>query len=171
MSYDQFKEFHEKHPDLDNQEYYAEFPKTNKSTIRSWKNKARKPIEPPPATPPAPLPSEPTATALGSGWEEEMVKLLCTQTKTNPNEFEGVDTKSALMILKAKLKNLQLQDPPKPSRAPNTPILPNPKPIGQSVAKFGLDQYIKFTDEINMEIPMSKLMNPEDNEKIREIIP
>ena len=168
MSYDQFKEFHEKHPDLDNQEYYAEFPETNKSTIRSWKNKVRKPIEP---TPPPPLPSEPTATALGSGWEEEMIKLLCTQTKTNPNEFEGLDTKSALLVLKAKLKNIQLQDPPKTNRAPNSSILPNPNPIGQSVAKFGLDQYINFTDEINMEIPMSKLMNPKENEKIREIIP
>lgn len=97
-----------------------------------------------------------------------MVKLLCTQTKTNPNEFEGIDTKSSLMILKNKLKNLQIQPPTPTNRAPNAPILPNPLPIGQNNKKFGLDQYIKFGDDIQMEIPMSKLMSPKENEKIRE---
>ena len=34
---EEFIEFFNRHPDLDNTEYYAEFPEANKSTIRSWK--------------------------------------------------------------------------------------------------------------------------------------
>lgn len=41
--------------------------------------------------------------------------------------------------------------------------------------KFGIDKYIEIDEtdegklrEINMTIPMSKLMNPEENKKLRE---
>ena len=167
MSYDQFKEFHEKHPDLDNQEYYAEFPETNKSTIRSWKSRVSTPkvIE-------TPLPTQQQA-ANAQGFDDEMVKLLCTQTGTPYNEFEGVDTKSAMLVLKAKLRNKQLQDAEqKTSRASNSSILPNPAPIGQNKKQFGLDPYIEFDDvknEIRMEIPWDVLMDPEKNRKLGEI--
>ena len=166
MSYDEFKEFHEKHPDMDNAEYYAEFPETNKSTIRSWKTRINKPIEIPEPTP--------AQVSDAQGFDEEMVKLLCTQTKTPYNEFEEVDTKSAMIVLKAKLKNAQLQEAEqKPSRGSNTSILPAPKPIGQNVKKFGLDPYIEFDkikDEIRMEIPWDVLMNPEKNKALGDII-
>ena len=167
MSYEEFKEFHGKHPNMDNAEYYAEFPETNKSTIRSWKTRIRKPIE-------TPLPTETEATKLSSSWEDEMIKLLCTQTNTPFDEFEGIDNTSALMVLKARLKNSQLQEPEKKKGTPNSPILPTPKSIGQNTKKFGIDQYIEFDgldegklNEIRMEIPMSKLMNPKENEEIR----
>lgn len=165
MSYEQFKEFYEKHPDMDNAEYYAEFPETNKSTVRSWKTRLNKPIEIPEPTP--------AQVSEAQGFDEEMVKLLCTQTKTPYNEFEGVDTKSAMIVLKAKLKNMQLQEmDQKPNRSSNAPILPNPTPIGQNVKKFGIDPYITFDklkDEIRMEIPWDVLMNPEKNKALGEV--
>ena len=165
MSYDQFKEFHGKHPDLDNSEYYAEFPETNKSTIRSWKNRIRTPA-------PIPLPTKEESNKA-QGFDEEMVKLLCTQTNTPHSELEGIDTKSAMIVLKAKLKNQQYQEAEqKTSRASNSSILPTPAPIGQSKKQFGLDPHIVFDEvknEIRMEIPWDVLMDPEKNRTLGEI--
>ena len=118
-TYQKFKEFYDKHPDLDNGEYYAEFPTGNKSTIRSWKNKASY------VEPPSPIPD--TASDI---YEKDYFNLLCTQTGTNANEFKGVDLKSAIIILKNRAE-AQQKIPPKP-RPGNTSILPSPKPIGQS---------------------------------------
>ena len=165
MSYEQFKEFHDKHPDLDNAEYYAEYPETNKSTIRSWKNRVRTPKE-------IPLPTKEEADK-NQGLEEEMVKLLCTQTNTPYSDLEGVDNKSALIILRNKMKNQQLQNVEKPSRASNSSILPTPAPIRQSNKKFGIDPYIVFDDiknEIRMEIPWDVLFDPDKNRALGEII-
>lgn len=42
---------------------------------------------------------------------------------------------------------------------------------GTGRKKFGIDKYIVFNEaknEITMEIPMSELMNPEKNKKLRE---
>ena len=167
MSYEQFKEFHKKHPDMDNQEYYAEFPETNKSTIRSWKSRAISPIETPP-----PLPTEEEAEKA-IGYEDEYLKLLCTQTGTPYSDFEGVDSKSAILILKNKLKSQQLQEPDEPGRPSNSAILPAPRPIGQNVRKFGIDEYIDFDlekNEIRMEIPFTVLFNPEKNKALGEEI-
>ena len=166
MNYEQFKEFHDKHPNLDNMEYYAEFPETNKSTVRSWKSRASKP-----KVIVAPLPSEKEA-ARYQGLEEEMVKLLCTQTNTDIKTLEGLDNKSALIVLRNKQKNDQLNPEPPTSRASNSSILPNPAPIGQNKKQFGLDPYIEFDDvknEIRMEIPWDVLMDPEKNRKLGEI--
>ena len=161
MSYEQFKEFHDKHPDLDNSEYYVEFPETNKSTVRSWKSRAARPAILTPA------PSEEEAQKY-QGLEEEMVKLLCTQTNTNLKELEGLDNKSALIVLRNKQKNQQLHPAvePTPSRASNSSILPTPAPIGQSNNRFGIDPYINFDtnkNEIRMEIPWDVLYDPEKN--------
>ena len=162
MDYEQFKEFHEKHPNLDNMEYYAEFPETNKSTVRSWKSRAAKP-----KTIVATLPSEKEAQRF-QGLEEEMVKLLCTQTNTDIKALEGLDNKSALIVLRNKQKNMQLhpEEPTPTSRASNSSILPTPSPIGRSNNKFGLDPYINFDgvkNEIRMEIPWDVLFDPEKN--------
>ncbi len=166
MSYDEFKEFYDKHPDLDNTEYYTEFPETNKSTIRSWKAKLKQPEIP---TPPPPE---------DKGIDDEMVKLLCNQTQTPYNEVEELDVKSALIVLKAKLRNIQLQQQEqekmgaKADKTSNTSILPIPAPIGQNKKQFGLDPYITFDtvkDEIRMEIPWDVLMDPEKNKKLGEI--
>jgi MarR-like DNA-binding transcriptional regulator SgrR of sgrS sRNA len=112
MSYEEFKEFHDKHPDLDNAEYYAEFPETNKSTVRSWKSKAAKPIIDTPA------PTEQEANASNVGYDQEMIKLLATQTNTKLSELEGLDDKSAIIVLKNKMRNLQAQEPEKPLLMP-----------------------------------------------------
>jgi hypothetical protein len=164
VSYEEFKEFHDKHPDLDNAEYYAEFPETNKSTVRSWKSRAAKPII---DTPP---PTEDEANASNVGYDQEMIKLLATQTNTKLSELEGLDDKSAIIVLKNKMRNLQAQEPEKKTRASNAPILPQPNPIGQK-KKFGIDPYIIFDDvknEIKMEIPWDVLMDPEKNKALGE---
>ena len=165
MSYEQFKDFHVKHPDLDNSEYYAEFPETNKSTIRSWKNRIRTPK-------PIPLPTKEEAAEY-QGLEEEMVKMLCTQTNTPLTEIEGVDNKSALIILRNKAKNQALQEANQTkSRTSNSSILPSPAPIGQSKEQFGLDPYINFDlprNEIRMEIPWDVLIDPEKNRRLGEL--
>ena len=165
MNYEQFKEFHDKHPNLDNMEYYAEFPETNKSTVRSWKSRASKP-----KVIVTPLPSQEEAKRF-QGLEEEMVKLLCTQTNTNIKTLEGLDNKSALIVLRNKQKDLQLHPEPTPSRASNSPILPTPAPIGNSNRKFGIDPYINFDkvkNEIRMEIPWDVLFDPEKNRALGE---
>lgn len=170
MSYEKFVEFHGNHPDLDNTEYYAEFPDVNKSTIRSWKSRAIKPTEPEPTPSVQPLPSQQTADD-NKGYEEQTdhyIQLMMTQTNSKASEFEGVDKLSMILVLKNKLKAQQGQTP---SRASNSSILPSPNPIGQSTNKFGIDQYIDFNTDLNeilMEIPMSKLMNPEENKRIRK---
>ena len=141
-------------------EYYAEFPETNKSTVRSWKSRASKS-----KVIVTPIPSEEEAKRF-QGLEEEMVKLLCTQTNTDIKTLEGLDNKSALIVLRNKQKDLQLHPEPKPSRASNSPILPTPAPIGNSNNKFGIDPYINFDgvkNEIRMEIPWDVLFNPEKN--------
>jgi hypothetical protein len=93
-----------------------------------------------------------------------MIKLLCTQTGTPLSDFENVDDKSALIILKNKMTTLQNQEPKPKPRSSNAPILPQPKPIGQNKKKYGIDPYIVFDDvknEIRMEIPWDVLFDPE----------
>ncbi|KKN56974.1 hypothetical protein LCGC14_0566960 [marine sediment metagenome] len=161
ITYDKFKEFYDKHPDLDNSEYYAEFPTGNKSTIRSWKNKAA-PKATPKATPPDPPPA--TKDEGFDAMQSEYIQLLTTQTKSNATEFEGLEEKSILVLLKNRLRAQQELKPP--SRASNGPILPTPKPIGQTNKKFGIDDYIVFDtvkNEIRAEIPMDTVMDPEKN--------
>ena len=168
MTKEKFVEFHEKHPDLDNAEYYAEFPDVAKSTIRSWKSSVRNENAPTPQ----PLPTQDVANEH-EGLEEQTnhyIQLMMTQTGTKTSELEGIDEKSKILILKNKLKMIQLQPP---GRTQNSSILPSPNPIGQTNKKFGIDDYINFDgvkNEIIMEIPMSKLMDPVENKKIRERI-
>lgn len=161
-TYVEFKEFYDKHPDLDNSEYYSEFPTGNKSTIRSWKNRA--------AYVPTAAPTPPNTDNYVE-MQKEYIQSLLTQTSSKATEFEGVDDKSTLLILKNRLRAQKEATPPSKVRAGNTPILPNPKPIGQTNEKFGLDDYIVFDDvknEIRMEFPLDTLMDPEKNRKLRE---
>lgn len=161
-TYVQFKEFYDKHPDLDNGEYYAEFPTGNKSTIRSWKNRAAF-IAPPPVKG-IPASDNKEFDAM----QAEYIKILMNQTNSKESEFEGVDGKSKLLILKNRLRAQKDTPPP---RGSNAPILPNPKPIGQSNEKFGLDDYIVFDDvknEIRMEFPLDTLLDPEKNKRLGE---
>ena len=160
-----FKAFYDKHPDLDNSEYYAEFPKGNKSTIRSWKNRAAYI----PTADPTP-PTQSTSTEEFSAMESEYIKVLMAQTKSIETEFDGVDNKSKLLILRNRLRAQNEATPPIKTRSNNSSILPSPKPIGQNKKKFGIDKYIVFDtnlNEIRMEIPMDTVMDPEKNKELR----
>ena len=91
------------------------------------------------------------------------------QTNSKTAEFEGVDDKSVHLILKNRLRAINEQKPA--TRPGNSQILPTPNPIGQSIKKFGIDEFIVFDDvknEIRMEIPMTELMDPEKNRALRE---
>ena len=166
MSYNEFVEFHKKHPDMDNTEYYAEFPETNKSTIRSWKSRANKPIED------IPLPTESEAKKFEGAEENEkfLIQMLMNQTGTKATEFEGVDNRSKLLILKNR-KRVQDEENKNKKPGSNTGIMPSSAAIGQHKEKIGLSEFIEFDgnlNEIRMEIPMSKLMNPETNKALQE---
>ena len=169
MSYELFREFHDKHPDLDNAEYYAEFPDTNKSTVRSWKSRANKPIEVPP-TPAVSIPDPtPEEAEQGKGYEELVIESLCTLTKTPKNSLRGMSVKDQIQFLKNRRDDLAKE--PKSDRASNSSILPTPRPIGSSTREFGLDEYITFDgvkNEIRMEIPMPVLFDPEQNKNLGE---
>ena len=163
VKYEEFKIFHEKHPDLDNSEYYAEFPDTNKSTIRSWKNKIRTPldiIEPKP-TEPAPPDKK---TADYSKLQDYLITTLMTQTGVKEPEIEGLDNNNKIIVLQNKAK--ALAEKQGKGRAPNSSILPAPKPDSITTKKFGIDDYIIFDEvknEIRMEIPWDVLADPEKN--------
>ena len=166
MSYKEFVDFHNKHPNMDNTEYYAEFPDVNKSTIRSWKSRTREPITPTP---------EPTKTEIkeANGYEEQTkhyIEMLLTQTKSKNTEFEGVDNKSKILILKNRLRVQKEEQANKPTGS-NSSIMPISAAIGNNQEGIGLSKYIEFDvnlNEIRMEIPMSKLMDPESNKALRE---
>ena len=158
MSKEEFEEFYKKHPDLDNGEYYAEFPDTNKSTIRSWKHQLMQP-----ATPAAP--STPTKSADNSELEDEYIKLLTAQAKVDPKELEGLDNKSKILILKNKQKILSEK---KPTTSGGS-ILPQPLPPSHTEKHRGIDKYIEFDkqrNEIRMQIPMEEIFDPEKNKEL-----
>lgn len=164
MSYKEFVEFHKDNPNMDNAEYYAKYPDVSKSTIRSWKSRIRTPITP-----------EPTKTEVieANGYEEQTkhyVEMLLTQTKSKPTEFEGVDNKSKILILKNRLRVQKEEQANKPTGS-NSSIMPHTAAIGSVREQIGLSKYIEFDknlNEIRMEIPMSKLMDPESNKALRE---
>lgn len=165
VKYEEFKIFHEKHPDLDNSEYYAEFPETNKSTVRYWKNKARIPIdtvEPIPTEPPTPSDKEPKDY---SKLQEYLIATLMNQTGVKEHEIEGLDNNNKIIVLQNKAK--ALTEKQGKGRAPNSSILPAPKPGSITTKKFGIDDYIIFDEvknEIRMEIPWDVLTDPKKNE-------
>ena len=164
MSYKEFVEFHKDNPNMDNAEYYAKYPDVSKSTIRSWKSRIRTPIAP-----------EPTKTEVieANGYEEQTkhyVEMLLTQTKSKLTEFEGVDNKSKILILKNRLRVQKEEQTNKPTGS-NSSIMPVTAAIGSVREEIGLSKYIEFDknlNEIRMEIPLSKLMDPESNKALRE---
>ena len=166
VKYEEFKIFHEKHPDLDNSEYYAEFPDTNKSTIRSWKNKVKQPKAPyglpqDPVEPSKPIEKE---TADYSKLQDYLITTLMTQTGVKEPEIEGLDNNNKIIVLQNKAK--ALAEKQGKGRAPNSSILPAPKPDSITTKKFGIDDYIIFDEvknEIRMEIPWDVLADPEKN--------
>ena len=155
--YKEFESYFEEHPDLDNADYYEAFPDVNKSTIRSWKSRLSNPA---PAEP-VPAPAE-VEDKDYSKLEEEHVKLLMQQTRVDPKEFEGLDNKSKILILKNKQK-MQAK-----KQGSGGAILPQPV-LGKGQKNFGIDEYITFDkvkNEIRMQIPTEQLFNPELNKKL-----
>jgi len=171
LDYEQFKEFHDKNPDLDNAEYYAEFPETNKSTIRSWKSRATKIVEPQSKKIEVTMPTEKEA-GKAKGYEEDLIDSLCTLPKTPKELLVGLSVVAKIQLLRNKRDAQANQEPEEKVRGSNAPILPSPKPIGANARKFGLDEFIVFDkvkDEIRMEIPMDVLFDPDRNKELGEI--
>jgi len=165
ISYNEFTAYYENNPDLDNTEYYERFPDTNKSTIRSWKSRAAKPIEPE-------ITEEEVDQSTGyEELEKEHIKLLIQQTGSDHKEFDGVDTKSIMTILKNRIAAQALNNKNK-DRPMNSTILGNPRPPGQNKKKYGIDEYMVFDtdkDEIRMKIPMDVLLDPKKNRALGEL--
>ena len=98
--------------------------------------------------------------------------MLLTQTKSKNAEFKGVDNKSKILILKNRLR-VQKEEQANKTTGSNSSIMPVSAAIGSVKEEIGLSKYIEFDknlNEIRMEIPMSKLMNPESNKALREEI-
>jgi len=158
---EQFKEFYEKHPNLDNGEYYAEFPEVNKSTIRSWKYALNKQNEPIPPTPN----QEPK--------EEDKYKVMYAQTLGEQIEYnmellKGVPVDQQLIVLQ-NAKVIFDEDQKTKKRSGNSSILPQPLPKSQTMKRYGIDEYINFDkikNEIKMQIPIDELLDPEKNKKL-----
>ena len=166
INYEDFESFYNENPELDNIEYYSEFPTVHKSTIRGWKVRAKKVSEP--GT--VPTPEGTTPAPRSDLYDKEMVKILCTQAGVPITDFEGVDTRSAIQILKNKLAGQQSKQ--QQGRGSNSNILPTPRPIGQDKKKFGIDDYLDFDlekNEIRMEVPLDEVMDPVKNERLRKI--
>ena len=96
--------------------------------------------------------------------ENEHIKMLIFQTNTDVKELEGLDNKNKLVILRNRVQ-AQAENKGK-GRAPNSSILPAPRPESITHKKFGIDEYITFDEaknEIRMEIPCDVLFDPEKN--------
>ena len=161
-TYEEFKVFHEKHPDLDNSEYYKEFPDANQSTVRYWKNKARTPVARAESIPTET--STPTKNNDYSKLQDYLITTLMTKTGMKEHELEGLDNNNKIIVLQNKAK--ALDEKPGKGRAPNGSILPAPRPDSITHKRFGIDDYIEFDDvknEIRMEIPVDVLFDPEKN--------
>jgi hypothetical protein len=160
MNYEEFKEFHDKHPDLDNTEYYAEFPETNKSTLRSWKMRAVKVID------------ELTPDSKQQTQEDDKYKVMYAQSLAeqigyNEALLKGVPVEQQLIVLQ-NAKALW-DESNKKKRAGNSSILPQPLPQNQTTKSYGIDEFMEFDtvkNEIRMMIPMDYVLDPEKNRKL-----
>lgn len=158
MSYDEFKEFYKENKDLDNTEYYAKFPDTHNSTVRSWKFRAIQES--------TPAPEVGASKDDYDELEKEHIQSLFTQLKEPEKakkELDGLDNKSKIMVLKNRVK---AQSEDKGRQQPNGSILPAPTPQSQNRKKYGIDDYIEFDDkkgEIRVEIPLGTLFDPKEN--------
>jgi len=149
---------------MDNVEYYEKYPDVNKSTIRSWKSRVRtQSID-------EEIPEEDLEQFEGAEENEKyLIQMLMTQTGTKASEFSGVDNRSRLLVLKNRKK---AQDAEKKNKkvGSNSSILPNTAAVGNIVEGIGLTKYIEFDNnlnEIRMEIPLDKLLSPEENKALR----
>ena len=149
---------------MDNAEYYDKYPDVNKSTIRSWKSRIRtQPIE-------VDIPEEDAKKFEGAEENEKyLIQMLLNQTGSKPSEFTGIDNRSKLLMLKNRKRNLDEERKNKKVGS-NSSIMPNTAAVGNIVEGIGLTKYIEFDNnlnEIRMEIPLEKLLSPEENKALR----
>ena len=149
---------------MDNAEYYNKYPDVNKSTIRSWKSRVRTtPIE-------VDIPEEEIKQFEGAEENEKyLIQMLMNQTGTKASEFTGVDNRSRLLILKNRKRTQDEEKKNKPIGS-NSSIMPSTAAVGNVVEGIGLTKYIEFDNnlnEIRMEIPLEKLLSPEENKALR----
>ena len=149
---------------MDNAEYYNKYPDINKSTIRSWKSRVRtKPIE-------EDIPEEDVIQFEGAEENEKyLIQMLMNQTGTKASEFKGIDNRSKLLLLKNR-KRTQDEERKNKKVGSNSSIMPSTAAVGNVVEGIGLTKYIEFDNnlnEIRMEIPLDKLLSPEENKALR----
>lgn len=149
---------------MDNAEYYEKYPDVNKSTIRSWKSRARQPID-------EVISEEEAKKFIGAEEDEKFrIQTLFKLTGENPAIYKGIDNRSLIRILDGK-KRVQDEEKKNKPTGSNSSIMPVTAAIGSVREEIGLSKYIEFDknlNEIRMEIPLSKLMNPESNKALRE---
>ena len=149
---------------MDNAEYYEKYPDVNKSTIRSWKSRVRtQPIE-------EEIPEEAIQKFEGAEENEKyLIQMLMNQTGTKASEFKGIDNRSKLLLLKNRKRTLDEEKKNKKVGS-NSSIMPSTAAVGNVVEGIGLTKYIEFDNnlnEIRMEIPLDKLLSPEENKALR----
>lgn len=159
ISYEMFQAFYKGNPDLDNAEYYQNFPTVNAGTIRSWKAKAKKDFETPQSNP-QPTPPKEEKTNM-----KEIIDLLIPATGIDPNLLTGMDETNQVAFL----KNLMTQK--NKSRDPNMPLLPTTAGTGKT--KFGIEKFATFNPTkgvIKVVIPASIAHDPKKSEILRQPI-
>lgn len=160
ITYEMFEVFYKTNPDLDNKEYYEQFPTINQGTVRNWKSKAKKPVAS--TTPPI----VPTGTDEEIKIEVEALKLKLKDKIPQYILDMDVDPHTHKKLIQ---NALIAQTTATPNQtAPNTPILGIP--IG-GARKRGIDKYLTIDPErheINLSIPASVVFDPEKNKKLGE---
>jgi hypothetical protein len=161
ITFEVFEAYHKVNPDLDNIEYYKQFPNVNTGTVRSWKARARKassePVDQTEATPSDHEPKD-------DKYLDEVIEIMKKTSRMNPKLLDGLDKNSQYRILKNAMDN--------------QPADPNMKlytPSGSGSQKMGIEKYMRIDEkafkergfgEVEIQIPASKLYNPDESKKL-----
>jgi hypothetical protein len=158
IDFNVFKAFYDKNPDLDNAEYYSQFPQVNQGTVRSWKAKARQHInEPEPRQQSTPQEQD----------KSEIINTMIDLTRIDKRILEGLNQNAQIKYLQ---NYAQLMNENK-GQDPNIGIIPTP--ARSSKRMLGIEKYITFNPQnkmVKMNIPASIAHDPEKNKQLGEYI-
>lgn len=164
ITFETFQSFFKSNSDLDNIEYYKQFPSVNTGTIRSWKARAKKNN----ANPPPSVPQTSPDGTKETNYRDDMITLLKQTTKVQEYVLEGLEPDAQLRLL----QNMHEQQKSTPD--PNIHLM---TPSGSGGQKLGIDQYIRIDEKsfkekgfgkVDIRIPASELHNPEQAKKLNQ---
>jgi hypothetical protein len=161
ITFDVFEAFYKQNPDLDNAEYYAQFPNKNPGTIRSWKAKARQQKE-------EPEPSQQTTTSNQD--HKKDIDAYIKLTRTNPAELKGLSEQAQLNLLRNRAALIGEQQT-QGGTSPNIGVIPTP--AGSSKRVLGISKYMTFNEpqqRWKMVIPASVVADQKKNKELGEYI-